>query len=107
MSGPSDRAVWADVLDELESTLHAVERLLDGEEPGDAVPAWMPPVTAGAMPTDLGPRARGLHRRQQELIARTVTATFGTRQKLGLLDRLTGLHAARRPDTAAYVDLKA
>lgn len=98
---------WAAALDELEVTLEAAERLLRGEEPEhDETPAWQPPEMAGPMPAEHVARAQALLGRQRLLISQAAAAKVGVRQKLELLDKLTG-SAGHRQSTPVYVDLTA
>ena len=98
------REAWVHALDELELTLEATERLLNGDF-DVPVPMWAPPVLEGPLPTDLAERARALQVRQRLLITETVVAVTGTRQKLELLDKLNGLAGARHAQRPVYLDL--
>lgn len=106
---PDDwREAWRSALDELELTLELTERLLGGELPGaTAIPSWTPPVIDGPMPEDYAFRARILLGRQQALITQTLSATVAARQRIDLLDKLTGVQKGARPEQAVYVDLTA
>ncbi|MGN6577204.1 MAG: hypothetical protein ACTHKG_16145 [Nocardioides sp.] len=99
---------WGAALDELELTLEQTERILNGE-PLDEVEAtgWNPPPVSGPIPAQYVVRARTLLDRQQALISETVTATVGIRQKLDLLDKLTGSRRGARDEHPVYVDLTA
>jgi hypothetical protein len=98
------RDAWVHALDELELTLEATERLLNGDFDA-AVPMWTPPVLDGPLPAELAGRAQALQARQNLLINETVVAVAGTRQKLELLDKLNGLAGARYAQRPVYLDL--
>jgi hypothetical protein len=98
------RDAWVNALDELELTLEATERLLNGDIDAP-IPMWVPPVLEGPLPTELAERARALQARQNLLINETVVAVTGTRQKLELLDKLNGLAGARHAQRPVYLDL--
>jgi hypothetical protein len=99
---------WGAALDELELTLAQTERLLDGGlVDGRDIPAWSPPQLPGPIPAQYVVRARTLLGRQQALISETVAATVGIRQKIELLDKLTGSRRGAREERPVYVDLTA
>ena len=98
---------WAAALDELELTVTVAERLLEGEASDEELPIWNPPQGLGPIPPVHVRRAQRLLARQRELISRAATAKVGVRQKLELLDRLTGAGQGARPRTPLYVDLTA
>ena len=101
------REAWKGALDELELTLEQTERLLAGEVPDRPVESWCPPPVEGAIPVEYAVRARLLLGRQQALIAETLTATVGVRQKIELLDKLTGSRRGAGEERPVYVDLTA
>ena len=102
------REAWCSALDELELTLELTERLLGGDVPPELdIPGWSPPDTTGPMPTEYALRARELLSRQQALISETVSATVGIRQKIDLLDKLTGSRRGALDERPVYVDLTA
>jgi hypothetical protein len=106
--GETWREAWRSALDELELTLEHTERLLSGETVADEEPpAWTPPAVSGPVPTEFAVRARLLLGRQQALISETLTARVGVRQKLELLDKLTGARRGARDEQPVYVDLTA
>ena len=96
---------WSAALDELELTLAATEKVLLGEQ--GELPDWTPPAHLGPLPVELTTRAHRLLVRQRALISQTLSATVGVRQKVALLDKLTGISNARTSDVPAYVDLTA
>jgi hypothetical protein len=99
---------WAAALDVLELTLTQTERILDGGLlDGQEIPAWSPPQLPGPIPAQYVVRARTLLGRQQALISETVAATVGVRQKIELLDKLTGSRRGARDEHPVYVDLTA
>ena len=99
---------WGAALDDLELTLEQTERILNGEPPdGVEATGWTPPQLSGPIPAQYVVRARTLLDRQQALISETVTATVGIRQKLELLDKLTGSRRGARDEHPVYVDLTA
>lgn len=98
---------WAAALDELELTVTVAERLLDGEAGDEELPAWNPPRGLGPIPPLHVRRAQRLLARQRELISRAAAAKVGVRQKVELLDRLTGAGQGAQPRTPLYVDLTA
>ena len=98
-------SAWAAALDELEEALAATERVLLGEQ--DELPDWTPPAHVGPLPVELTTRAHRLLVRQRALISQTLSATIGVRQKVALLDKLSGISNARTANVSAYVDLKA
>lgn len=101
------RDAWRGALDELELTLEQTERLLAGEVLDGPVGGWTPPTLEGVMPAEYAVRARLLLGRQQALISETLTATVGVRQKIELLDKLTGSRRGAREERPVYVDLTA
>lgn len=102
------REAWRSALDELELTVEMTERLLEGDVPvGLVVPRWTPPSVRGPVPDEYAVRARTLLGRQQALIAETVVASVGVRQKIELLDKLTGAPAGGRAGQSVYVDVTA
>jgi hypothetical protein len=101
------RDAWKDALDELELTLEQTERLLAGEVADTPIESWSPPPVEGAIPIEYAVRARLLLGRQQALIAETLTATVGVRQKIELLDKLTGSRRGAGEERPVYVDLTA
>jgi hypothetical protein len=104
---PTWRDEWRNALDELELTLEMTERLLSGDVPDEDPPGWAPPTLSGPIPTEYAVRARMLLGRQQALISETVNATVGIRQKIELLDKLTGSRRGARDAHPVYVDLTA
>lgn len=101
------REAWKGALDELELTLEQTERLLAGGVPDRPVESWSPPPVEGAIPAEYAVRARLLLGRQQALITETLAATVGVRQKIELLDKLTGSRRGAREERPVYVDLTA
>jgi hypothetical protein len=101
------RDAWRGALDELELTLEQTERLLAGEVPDGPIEGWTPPMLEGAIPAEYAVRARLLLGRQQALISETLAATVGVRQKIELLDKLTGSRRGARDEQPVYVDLTA
>jgi hypothetical protein len=101
------REAWKGALDELELTLEQTERLLAGEVPDRPIESWSPPPVEGAIPAEYAVRARLLLGRQQALITETLAATVGVRQKIELLDKLTGSRRGAREERPVYVDLTA
>ncbi len=71
------------------------------------IAGWDPPPVRGPIPAQYVVRARALLERQQALINETVSATVGIRQKLELLDKLTGSRRGARDEHPVYVDLTA
>lgn len=98
---------WAAALDELELTVTVAERLLDGEDIDAELPVWNPPQGLGPIPPAHVRRAQGLLARQRRLISRAAAAKVGVRQKVEILDRLTGAGQGAQPRTPLYVDLTA
>ena len=98
---------WAAALDELEVTVTIAQRLIDGEGADEELPAWNPPQGLGPIPSLHVRRAQRLLARQRELISRAAAAKVGVRQKVELLDRLTGAGQGAQPRTPLYVDLTA
>lgn len=98
---------WAAALDELEVTVTVATRLLDGETVDEELPVWNPPQGLGPIPVIHVRRAQHLLARQRELISRAAAAKVGVRQKVELLDRLTGAGQGAQPRTPLYVDLTA
>lgn len=98
---------WKGALDELELTLEQTARLLAGEVPDAPIEGWTPPTIEGAIPAEYAVRARLLLGRQQALISETLAATVGVRQKIELLDKLTGSRRGAREERPVYVDLTA
>lgn len=98
---------WGVALDELELTVTVAERLLAGVGEVEELPAWNPPHGLGPIPAAHVRRAQRLLAAQRELISRAAAAKVGVRQKVELLDRLTGAGAGAQPRTPLYVDLTA
>ena len=98
---------WGAALDELEVTVTIAERIIDGDEVDEELPGWNPPQGLGPIPVIHVRRAQRLLARQRELISRAAVARLGVRQKVELLDRLTGAGQGGQPRTPLYVDLTA
>lgn len=107
MSTKTTHDAWGAALDELEVTVTIAERLIDGDEVDEELPVWNPPQGLGPIPTAHVRRAQRLLARQRELISRAAAAKLGVRQKVELLDRLTGAGQGAQPRTPLYVDLTA
>ena len=103
------RTAWVTALDELERTLDATARLLSGETPTEALdmPEWSPPHIKGSLPADLVARAERLLGRQQAYIDEIASARLVTRQKMVLLDKLTGGYGPASTAVPVYVDITA
>ena len=101
------RDAWESALAELEHTLEVTRQVLAGESEGTTydVPRWTPPTIKGSMPADLMPRAQALLERQQALISEIEPLQLGHRQKIALLDKVTGATGARRLERPVYVDV--
>jgi hypothetical protein len=95
---------WERALDELEAQTLEAEARLRALRPDEVTP-WELPHLAGTLPAHLAPRARDLHRRQQEMLDRIPAILGRMRQQRSVTDRITwATGPVRRP---VYIDQSA